>query len=69
MLYAVGGLGGTDAVCVVLEGQGRRTVDRCKLSAVLPSEGVAQPVVVGERVADGINNPIEGRLLPSIGPY
>ena len=69
MLYTVGGLRCADAVCIVLEGKVSRAADGCKLSAILPRERVAQPVVVGERVADGINNPIEGRLLPSIGPY
>ena len=44
----------TDAFFIVLKGEIRRTADRCKLSAVLPSKGVAKSVVVGERIADGI---------------
>ena len=54
VLYAACSLTGTDAVCIVLEGQSSRAADDGKLSAVLPREGVAQSVVVGERIADGI---------------
>ena len=54
MLYAVGGLGGTDAFFVILERKGCSAINGSKLSAVLPSKGVVQPVVIAQRIADGI---------------
>ena len=81
MLYPVCSLGCTDAFFVILEGQISRAADGCKLSAVLPSEGVAQSVVVAQRIADGIVGeacavilgeliaPVEGRLISSTGTY
>lgn len=54
MLYSVCGFAGTNPLAVILEGQVRSSADGGKLSAVLPSKGVVDPVEVGQRVADGI---------------